>query len=1383
MPMRGPRATSVGWLVLLILVVALFALSGASQGALAAPSVAHVAPPLPAMARAPLSVPLALPGAQPDGGAVPTSQFLGLSFAIQDPTNSVNALLDAQQTPGSGVYHEYVTPQQFSTLVAPPTALVSALQDYFQGYGFQVTYDPSGIYHLFGTAGEADSAFDTTLVYYASGSGSQRYWAPNVAPTLPSQYASALGSVVGLNTESSPTFLPTTPSIAAPLAVQPAAPARPAALTVTFSGSPFYDLYQGTTPIFVPPVGQNVSVTATVTGGTPTPVCPCTWTWSFGDGTSAVNITSNYTSFTMHHEYRQAFNQFSPVAYLNVTIVDSTLAAYGSFQAQLIPSMSAQWMSRFYGALQMDDHGKAGAGMTIGLNEMCDPNITNATSAIYTADVNAFSTVMGLPNANIVYVGPGYPECATNWGFSGWSEETLLDMEWAHAMAPNATLEVYFGIDGSMMPWENYADLDGGDSYWANNLGSDVWLASNSWGLAESTGYYSLFHNTWAQAAAEGLSLFASAGDCGDANGALLATGATNITPSVNFPADDPDGIGVGGTIMQTTPNGTFVNEYVWNGTYSNTTCENNEGTGGGWSCVFTQPGFQYVMPAQDPGWDFAGTTWGCGVPNYLPRGVPDVSADAATWADTYEGTTWLPVGGTSLASPMWTAMMAVTLSALGDTSRPVGLLDNQLYAIGDHNVTYHRDFHDITSGDNCNTVASCTSPFSATPMWDAASGWGSPNLWNLTYDLNGTFPTYYDVSGQVLNGATLAPIVGATVFSGSATTVSGANGDYSLYFPPGSHTLDATATGFAQGSTGVLVNSTDLTGVNILLWSNVGKSNSTEVVGKLVSQTQAEIDYGLVDAYRYCSNPPTPPGPCPGALPNGSSGSYPTGNFTLFLQPGLYFLIGSAPGYNDSRPIEVVVGALPVIDIIVQLNFSFQLVEGQVLSTHGHVPVWGASVQGTSYGYGTYITATAKTSAAGQFFLHLPAGTASFTASQYGYTADSLEATIFPNGVGGILLLLVPSGTTSSSVSLSIRTLDTDRTSSGLPILAAENSTEFEVWANNSITGAPQLGIYLQFVDSVDGDWQGMDNVTVGGSYGAPSSWADGQAFINYTAPFVGIATLDQVNVQVLTPGWSGSGSMQMYITPYYPSCPGGVCTFQVEGVVVATNGAHLAGAQVQIYIPGVTTPYTTTVSGATGYYFVDLQNGSYLALPSLPGYQKAALTAFSVNGAPEEVDLSLAPVPPALTPAESTAYAANHNLFSVDTWAIVPFLALAMAMIAVAAFRFLMPGKDEEDKTPVYGQTPAQPEQQIFPGGEGAAQLPAGQDAGAAAPGAPPAETPWEITPAPPPPPPDTGPSPGLDDDTGAGGDASNPPPDTPPDDLADSLFPPPAEPPSGP
>ena len=81
--------------------------------------------------------------------------------------------------------------------------------------------------------------------------------------------------------------------------------------------------------------------------------------------------------------------------------------------------------------------------------------------------------------------------------------------------------------------------------------------------------------------------------------------------------------------------------------------------------------------------------------------------------------------GGTSLSTPIWAAIAAdwnVVNAAAGKSA--LGFSAPLLYQLGSNPATEAIDFHDVTNGNN---------GFPAGPGWDQVTGWGSPNLGNLS--------------------------------------------------------------------------------------------------------------------------------------------------------------------------------------------------------------------------------------------------------------------------------------------------------------------------------------------------------------------------------------------------------------------------------------------------------------------------------------------------------------------------------------------------------------------------------------------------------------------------------------------------------------------------
>ncbi|KAJ4390838.1 hypothetical protein N0V93_004437 [Gnomoniopsis smithogilvyi] len=152
--------------------------------------------------------------------------------------------------------------------------------------------------------------------------------------------------------------------------------------------------------------------------------------------------------------------------------------------------------------------------------------------------------------------------------------------------------------------------------------------------------------------------------------------------------------------------------------------------SGGGFSNYFDAPEWQTSAIANYfdevtlnfTGYENAGTNFsdvGDGVYHIGGRGYPDVSA-IGDYFVTYTEGGWYRVGGTSLSSPVWGAVLTlVNEYRLAANKTTIGFVHEILYA-------HPEVFNDVTSGSNPN----CGSTgFLASEGWDPVSGLGSPNF------------------------------------------------------------------------------------------------------------------------------------------------------------------------------------------------------------------------------------------------------------------------------------------------------------------------------------------------------------------------------------------------------------------------------------------------------------------------------------------------------------------------------------------------------------------------------------------------------------------------------------------------------------------------------
>ncbi len=320
-----------------------------------------------------------------------------------------------------------------------------------------------------------------------------------------------------------------------------------------------------------------------------------------------------------------------------------------------------------------------GAGETIAI-------IDAYGSPSLSSDVACFDQVFNLPAPSLQIVQPFGSPHGKN---SNWGLETSLDVEWAHAMAPSAAILLIVTPSSSLTYLVNDA-VPYAVSHGAKVISMSWGAAESSLGCSTETSEASYFAN----AAAAGAIPVASSGDSGANSG--------TSSPTVEYPAADPNVVGTGGTNLTTTSSFAWSHEIVWNDAAG--------ATGGGVSTCFGEPTYQSSHSIQ------VTTSSGSSTPK--GRAVPDVAYDSSPYTgfwvwDTSGFSGWVQVGGTSAASPQWAAIFADALSA-GVTNLNGGSVHGLLYnLLGTTNV------HDITSGNNGFYLASTG--------YDACTGVGTP--------------------------------------------------------------------------------------------------------------------------------------------------------------------------------------------------------------------------------------------------------------------------------------------------------------------------------------------------------------------------------------------------------------------------------------------------------------------------------------------------------------------------------------------------------------------------------------------------------------------------------------------------------------------------------
>src|SRR2546430_6009454 len=287
---------------------------------------------------------------------------------------------------------------------------------------------------------------------------------------------------------------------------------------------------------------------------------------------------------------------------------------------------------------------------------------------------------------------------------SAWALEVALDVETAHAIAPGANILLVHTNNAETLGVQGFPQMMKAEDYVVANRLADV--ISQSFGSAEEafSSFQSLENLRFAykNAAANGITVLASSGDGGTANGTKQPTakGGNLIPfPTVSWPGSDPLVTGVGGTYLCTDPLAT-TNQPRTNyakpgiGAKCSSTGAFNPGgvnaevawtfSGGGFSHTFAKQSWQNTLPE--------GST-----PIGAMRGVPDVAfqASAGTGALAYlslppdgsgsnvNNPGWYDIGGTSLSCPQSAGLVAIAAQINGGSDWPIHAAPHKVGANG----------------------------------------------------------------------------------------------------------------------------------------------------------------------------------------------------------------------------------------------------------------------------------------------------------------------------------------------------------------------------------------------------------------------------------------------------------------------------------------------------------------------------------------------------------------------------------------------------------------------------------------------------------------------------------------------------------------------------
>jgi subtilase family serine protease len=349
-----------------------------------------------------------------------------------------------------------------------------------------------------------------------------------------------------------------------------------------------------------------------------------------------------------------------------------------------------------YGVAPLLRRGITGKGETVVMPELA--NKPGPTFTDIRKDLAAFDKEFGLPAAKLkvttTLAGASAPYVA--------GTEEVEDTEIVHAMAPGAALDVVLVPANATASAANFTAALTGLIHAAITQHAAVVSISGSHGEHLFTpAEVTRIHAALQQAAGRHVTVVASSGD----KGVISDNGPPK---QVSLPASDPLVLGAGGTALGASfATGAYHGEMAWNA--------DTMASAGGYSALFGRPIYQDGVPRIG-----------------RMRGAPDVAADAdasTAMTLTFAGGVPYPAQGTSAATPLWAAVIAL---ADQDAGHHLGFVNPAIYAIA-RGPAYHRAFHDVTAGDN--SVFWPTGLFTgytAGPGWDPVTGWGSPNAQTL---------------------------------------------------------------------------------------------------------------------------------------------------------------------------------------------------------------------------------------------------------------------------------------------------------------------------------------------------------------------------------------------------------------------------------------------------------------------------------------------------------------------------------------------------------------------------------------------------------------------------------------------------------------------------
>jgi subtilase family serine protease len=619
------------------------------------------------------------------GGYGSSAMQVEVALAPRDPAG-LNSTLSALYDKGSPSYHRWLAPGQFAARFAPAAGARNAVAGFLRARGLAVEASTSPfLVRATGSSARVSAAFHTTLSTYKNPRGIS-YFANSTPVEVPGSVAGDVLGVIGLtNTVRERDGVVRIDNVMVPKA-------KAATSSGSASCETSYPTRQQLFNMFVAGVS---------------------FAYGYGGGPGCSGLTPSQTNSIYSAPTGGSRDQGAGV--------DLAVFELSAYQESDIDT----WAQTFYG------HGYS-------------PPLAN----------------INVDGGPLNPVCPAGDTCPSQDNSYAGDIEVVADIEESLAISPDADNILVYNAPNDQTgqtALDEYTAI-------ANQDTADT--ISSSWGVCEhdvTAAYVQAENVVFEQMAAQGQSMFGAAGDTG-AFDCIRSDGTTTV--NVEDPPSQPWVTSVGGTSFQTFNPGTDPSpsypegvETVWN---VNSLCSNapassaldgetgfywcatTGATGGGSSQYWSMPAYQ-----RGPGIINSNTTYGNGSTHCSLaaqgspcREVPDISADADQFTPYAEYCTggaatpnsvcatlgnieavpgWFGIGGTSLSSPLWSAIIADRDGHQGQRS---GNANPLLYAL--YNIAPGLYFHDITGIGQATTNNGL---FPATPGYDLVSGIGTPKM------------------------------------------------------------------------------------------------------------------------------------------------------------------------------------------------------------------------------------------------------------------------------------------------------------------------------------------------------------------------------------------------------------------------------------------------------------------------------------------------------------------------------------------------------------------------------------------------------------------------------------------------------------------------------